>query len=237
VITPQVLASSPQSTQLQELAARANCTVPQLTLALGVVFLVPGIPYLILGVLVRKGGQVRVVLSIVLNSLFVLLFLAKIVVAMIGMAPAELIISLIPFGLSASALVLLFEANRNAPLISAMKNQYAAQYLQHLQYQQAYQQGQGYGAPPGAYGAPQQGYGMPGGGGYGVPPGGYGAPPAGYGAQSPGGYGAPPTGYGAQPTGYGQLPPGPALAQPPRESAPMQPPPDQQNPGDPPANA
>ncbi|KAF2083969.1 hypothetical protein K490DRAFT_50209, partial [Saccharata proteae CBS 121410] len=61
--------------------------------------------------------------------------------------------------------------------------------------------GQGYGAPPGQYGAPPQG----GPGGYGgPPPGQYGAPQGGYGGPPPGQYGAPPQ---AGPGGYGRPPP------------------------------
>jgi hypothetical protein len=69
--------------------------------------------------------------------------------------------------------------------------------------QQAAQQQQGYGPPPGAppgYGSPPQQ--SP----YGQPPQGYGQPPPGYG-QPPPGYGAP-QGYGQQPPqgGFGQQP-------------------------------
>jgi hypothetical protein len=121
-------------------------------LAIGmlVVGLAAGIGAIVLGLLVRRGASVPVILSLVLTALVVLV-LAFLIVAgtaaalMQGMAPTPICIWIIPLVLSILLLVWLIQAARNAGQIKAWQQQYQAQYWQ----QQPYGGGYGYQQPPG----------------------------------------------------------------------------------------
>lgn len=160
IVTPQFIAQMPNSAQLHEVELQLGISLQEMMIIAGIVCLVPGILYGIMGFLVRGGRTGAVVVSIVLTALTLVLILIQVPGAIAkGGDPASLGAALcmmgVPLVLCIVLLTTLIKALRAAPNVDAMQQQFQAQYWQSMQQQQAAQLGYGYGMPPGyGYAAP-----------------------------------------------------------------------------------
>jgi hypothetical protein len=124
-------------------------TLSRVFMIMAVTMLVVGLLYIILGLLVRRGGLGMVITSIVLTSLVSLFLLATSAQSLFhpngAMGGCMTIVAL---GLFILLLVWLIQAARTSSRIPQMQSNYQAQYQQYLQTQQMYgQAGYGYGTP------------------------------------------------------------------------------------------
>lgn len=174
--TSQVPAEQlPPETQLQleRQASEAGATVAQFYAVMrggGVVGLVVGGLYVVLGIFVRRGSRGAAGWGIALTGLITagLLIYLLLALAAVGAAdPGQVALGagflLATIGVLAVLIVFLVRAIKSAPQAANLQQQYQQQYYQYVQQQQAY------GQQPPAYGA-QQGYGYGQGQGYAGPP-------------------------------------------------------------------
>lgn len=174
VVTPELLASTPQADQIQQMEAQTHIGFRSMLGMMAVMLAVPGLIYVVLGFFVRRGGRVPAVLATVFNAIALLFMLLQIPGAIMsgGMnGVCAILMMLVPIGLTLVTMTWLVQAIRNAPQVEAARQQFMAQYGYYQQQQQAYQQG-AYGYPPPAPPqAPVYGYR------YGSPPGQQAPPP------------------------------------------------------------
>jgi hypothetical protein len=172
-----------QAQVIQQFESQYKTSFQSAMIAFGVILLVLGLAYVLLGVFVRRGGMGSAVTSIVLTSLVSIFLLLEILSAFIGpMAGPQAMAGACVFALALGAFVLLLgwlaQAVKASRYVAAARQHYQAQYLQYYQQQQAYSQG--------AYGYPAQQAPPAGGYNYGYPPGaGSGPPPPGQPPRGP----------------------------------------------------
>ena len=192
-----------QKDLFRELEQQAGMPAKQMLTIYGAGTLVGGGLFLGLGIFVRRGGRGIVIASIVLVSATAIWFVKDLVsMAMLGGPAAAMAggacVSVVQIGLCALLLVWLAQALRAIPHLTAIAQQYQAQYWQYEQQRQAY--AYGHGTVPGS--AQPQGY----------------APPQGYAA--PQGYAPPPPQQPAQPPQAWPHPQVPPTAAPPPTAPP-----------------
>src|SRR5207248_4030683 len=75
LVTPEMIAGAPNADQLRLVESQTGLTLRVMMIVCGVVFMLPGIIYIILGFFVRKGGVVSCVLGAVLTGITILVLL------------------------------------------------------------------------------------------------------------------------------------------------------------------
>jgi hypothetical protein len=143
-----------QFSQLEsQIRGQTGFGLMQLVFGMGLVLLIPGLLYLVLGFLVRGGGLGSVITSIVITSLVLLLMVVQLVtgIAQVARDPTNslgLCFVFVPLILVSLLMYFLIGAVRAAPQVRSMRDQQAAQYWQYQQNQQQYgQPGYGYTQP------------------------------------------------------------------------------------------
>ena len=143
-----------QIEQLHQLETEFSTKISTIYMVLGIVLVLPGIIYLVLGLRVRGGGFGAVLASIIFTCIAILFFGIRKrgggdLRAFRGLPGVFLcVIVLAALGV---LLVWLFQAAKNAGKIRDSQVQYQQQYMQYQQMMQQYGQagyGYGYGYPP-----------------------------------------------------------------------------------------
>jgi type II secretory pathway pseudopilin PulG len=203
VLTPARVAASPQAAQIQQAEAQLGMPIEKIAQLVAAMMGLPALLFLILGFFVYRGSKVGIILSLILTGITLLFLAVDLIAGALGGAANATGMCIMSISIILSGLLFawLIQAIRASSAVTAMAQQYQAQYAYHQQQLQAYQQQGGYGC-----GQQQQPYGQ-------QPQ--YGQPPAhgqqpNYGQQPD--YGQPP--QAAPPAGpqYGVPPQGPPAA-------------------------
>jgi hypothetical protein len=156
---------------LEKMAAQQGRTLPplpqgvtyeQLTrvaTVFAIIAVVVSLLQLIAAANVRRGSPVAIILGMTLTSLVMLYFVFQTVGALQSGQIAEILFRVIPLVAYAVQMTFLAQARRAGPFILQAQAAYQAQYIQHLQQQQAYNGG---GYNQNVYNAPATGPAQPG---------------------------------------------------------------------------
>jgi hypothetical protein len=160
-LVPMDQLNSPEMAEMQRKMAEVGISMRALFIVAGIVMLLPGLLFTVLGFFVRRGGRGAIITSIVFTSLAILWFALNAIVTAVSSRnepPSQVVggvcVSGIALALTILLLAWLVQAIRNSSQIGMMAAQQQAQYWQYQQ-QQYYAQG-GYGAPAGPYPPTQQ---------------------------------------------------------------------------------
>jgi hypothetical protein len=147
--------NAPELQEARNMLSQAGVSMKVLFIAVGIIFMVPGLIYVILAFFVRKGGLASVITSIVLSVLAILWFLINLVSSLVHAAsqpPSQvagaLCVSVVPLAMLILLVVWLIQAARNASQIRLLEAHQQAQYWQYQQQQQMYPQAGGYAPLP-----------------------------------------------------------------------------------------
>ena len=160
LVTPEMIAGAPNADQLRLVESQTGLPLKAMLIVCGIVFMLPGIAFIILGFFVRKGGIVGCVLGAVLTGITILLLLFQFASVLIQRLDASALVGgfcifLLPALLCILLITWLIQAIRAAPAVAGIRNQFNTQYWQAYQNQQQYAQGgYGYGPGPAAGGYP-----------------------------------------------------------------------------------
>ena len=148
---PQLLAQNPGASADLEAQMPPGMSMDMLRVTLvvaAVLVLLLAVAFVVLGVFVRKGSKVAVVLSIVLAIVVLLYLLLNAAVSMVqqrgapGQAAATVCMMAVPIGMLALLVFLLFGALRASGAAQALREQQMQQYWQYAYAQQMYAQQQ-----------------------------------------------------------------------------------------------
>jgi len=154
ILTPEMLAGSPQAAQLQEIESQLGVSIKVFAFVMAGVMFVPALLFIGLGFWVRRGSAAAAIVSLVLTGLTVLFLLFNLVGSLVRGGPgANVVLGVCMIGIALALCSLLIAwligALRAAPQVAAMQQQYQMQYWQSQQ------------TPPPSYGAGGYGYGTP----------------------------------------------------------------------------
>ncbi len=149
--------------QIQQLETQSGVSFFTVVAISGGILLLFAITMIVLGVFVRQGKMMAIILSIIATSILTLLLGIAVLGGLISAAQQgpQVIIGVcfwgVPLSLSILQLFWLISAARSSPRAAALQQQYQSQYWQYQQNMHAYQNsGYGYPGQPPAAGAPPQ---------------------------------------------------------------------------------